>query len=352
MIVWADRWQADGCLEICLIKLAEIDIEDLTVPEANAALFELPESVMKSAAFESIESMRKNWLSEEFSWVQFTIVDEGTLESFQSLYFVAVHTWVTLDELAAENENDVAVLLALWHYGEVGQRCSDDERLMLGQALRVNHLTPLFRRLMLPELAWFKGHVERVNIFASLWDTDEARTIPDTTRDLFPAAWSTAPRRDISVHGHSAIRRSISVYLSVGCLESMLQMDAKGMYHEIGRESYANGYFWKVRVQMREGKMVALVSSISHDPVPAAPCVKFSSTIGGSVHEKEFTFIHSQDDAEMSKIDLFTDIGGPIRSIEQLKPHMTGSLLCVRLELKNVNEVNLLLFTAESFVAG
>jgi len=81
-----------------------------------------------------------------------------------------VHAWARLDELAVGTENDVAVLLTFWHAGEVGQQCSEDEVLKLGQVLRVGHLTPFFRRLVLPELKWFKKHVTQLNVFACVWD--------------------------------------------------------------------------------------------------------------------------------------------------------------------------------------
>ena len=67
-------------------------------------------------------------------------------------------------------ENDVAVLLAFWHAGPIGGQCNEHELLQLGELLRVRFLTPMFRRMTLPELTWFVGHVARANVFAAMCD--------------------------------------------------------------------------------------------------------------------------------------------------------------------------------------
>ena len=340
MIVWADRWQADGCLEICLIKLTQVNTDTLTVAEANAALFELPESVNNSAAFEGIELMRKIWLLENFDWVHAIIINDESLETFRSLCFAAVHTWATLDELAVVNENDVAVLLALWHAGEVGKQCSEDELLMLGQALRVSNLTRLFRRLMLPELAWFRGHVDQMNIFAALWDIDTARWDLDATRGgLFPTAWSTTTRRGKILRNHPDSHPSINLYVPVSRLEEFLETDGTGASNETHFTSYGNGYFWEARLALKKGRLVALIACVSHGPVPIATCVMYSCAIKGTPGSIKIfvSYRQQEDELRRGEFDLFPTIVEPIRSVEQLRSHISAGFLDLRLRLRVMN---------------
>lgn len=178
MIKWADRWQAGGCVDLCLIKLAELDIPALKVQDANDTLFALPQSVRGAAAFAGLQAKCEEWLVGQFGDVYEIITNAELLQSFCTLSFFAVHMWAALDVLAVHTENDVAVLLALWHYGEVGKQCSEDDVLQLGHLLRLGCLTPIYRRLMLPELAWFEGHVTRMHVFAAMWEHGSASTIP------------------------------------------------------------------------------------------------------------------------------------------------------------------------------
>jgi len=228
MIVWADRWQADGCVDVCMTKLAEVDITTLKVSDANTTLFALPESVKRAAAFSGIQSMCEKWLVDQFGDVYVVITRSELLQSFCALSFPAVLMWVALDGLKVHSENDVAVLLAHWHNGEEGQRCSDDEVLRLGQLLRVGNLTSMFRRFMLPELAWFKWPVDQIYLFAAIWE-NEGTSVVAAGRPgfIFPAVWYAAARQGVLPPGASD-RAIMTIPAPEAELDRILQDGAAG----------------------------------------------------------------------------------------------------------------------------
>jgi len=118
-------------IDVCLTKLAEVDITRLKVPDAKDTLFAPPESVKRAASFAGIQLKCEKWLVEQFGDVYTVITRTELLQSFCALCFSAVLMWAALDGLVVHTENDVAVLLAHWHAGEVGQQCSDEEVLQL-----------------------------------------------------------------------------------------------------------------------------------------------------------------------------------------------------------------------------
>jgi hypothetical protein len=332
MIVWADRWQADECVDICLTKLAEVDITTLQVPDANSTLFALPESVTRAAAFSGFQTMCEKWLVEQFGDVYVVISRIELLQSFCTLSFPAVFMWAGLDGLAVHTENDVAVLLAHWHNGEVGQQCSEEEVLQLGQLLRVGNLTCMFRRLMLPKLVWFERHVEQMYLFTAIWENEGTSVVAAGRAGLkFPAAWYAAARQGI-LPPTASNRGSFTVHASEVQLDKMLQQDAAGTCHEVNCPIYWYGYYWKPYIMLKQGKMQGYIRCISHGPVPTASCVKFA----GRIHGRDIdTFISGQ--RAWGFENLFTDIASPVTSKEQLQPHMTNGCLEVPFKFSNVN---------------
>jgi hypothetical protein len=335
MIAWADRWQAEGCVDVCLAKLAEVDITTLQVSDANITLFALPKSVKTTAAFAGIQSMCEKWLGDLFGDVYVVITRTELLHSFCALSFPAVLIWAGLVELAVHTENDVAVLLAHWHKSEMGQRCSDDEVLQMGHLLRVGNLKPLFRRFMLPELAWFKGHVKQASIFAGIWENEGALVVAAGRPGfIFPAVWYAAARRGVLPPGASD-RSIMTVRAPEAELERMLQDSAAGKYcNEYGCTFYWHGYYWSPQLclQLSRGIFGAFFQCVSRGPIPAAACVKFTSKING---RSLGGFMNGQ--SYLGQPNLFPGIASPITSKAQLQSYVTNGCLEVRFELSDVN---------------
>jgi len=335
MTLWADRWQADGCLEMCLTKLAELDLATITVLDMND-LFALPSSLDEKAVMEKVYLMCQSWLDEQFGDVYAVITDSELLQSFCALSFPAVHEWAASENLEVHVENDVAVLLAFWHAGEVGQQCSDDDLLQLGQELRVGHLTPNFRRLMLSELEWFKGHVAEVNLFASMWERGGVETIEaaKSVKDFpgFPVAWSSCERAGMFLGDISDEHATIRAYASEAVLSNMLQDDLSSSQKAFGRVTYWHGYFWRAFIELKEGVIGGYLQCASHGPIPAARFVEFDFKINES-HELDGFLVKEEQE---NGIGLLTEIGS-ITSIAQLQPHFTNGGFEVRLELSNVD---------------
>jgi len=315
-----------------MTKLAEVDITTLKVSDANTTLFALPESVKRAAAFSGIQSMCEKWLVDQFGDVYVVITRSELLQSFCALSFPAVLMWVALDGLKVHSENDVAVLLAHWHNGEEGQRCSDDEVLRLGQLLRVGNLTSMFRRFMLPELAWFKWPVDQIYLFAAIWE-NEGTSVVAAGRPgfIFPAVWYAAARQGVLPPGASD-RAIMTIPAPEAELDRILQDGAAGRSEYSSSTYYWHGYYWKPYIMLKQGKFGAFFSCVSRVPVPAAACVKVAGKSNGrSING----FINGQ--SSWGSPNIFLDIADPITSKAQLQPYMTNGCLEVRFELSDVN---------------
>jgi len=332
MIVWADRWQASGCVDVCLSKLAEV----LEAPDVDAALRTIPEAVQRAAGFSSIQPTCEKWLVEQFGDVFAIITGAELLQSFCALSFSVLLWWAVLDGLVVHTENDVAVLLALWHDGEVGKQCSEEEVAQLGQLLRVGHLTTIFRRVMLPQLAWFHGHVAEMNTFAVLWDHYGVNS-PELSARIgieFPAAWSASARNGV-LPPDASNRGTIVMQVPEAELSQMLQKDTAGEYNEfVYSASYWYGYFWLTKITLKDGLFGGFVYCAPHGPVPAAACVKYTSAMNGESCGP--TFIGNRG-AGWGKANIFLDIADPITSLEQLQPRISDGCLEARFELKDMN---------------
>jgi len=334
MIEWADRWQADGCLEMCLIKLTELYVAEVDVSDVNT-LFALPNSVNRAAAFEGFQSMLKSWLVELFADVYAVVVDENLLQSFRQLEFPAVLAWTELDELAVETENDVAALLALWHGAnvEMGQACSEEELIKLGQALCVCNLTPLYRRLTLPEFPWFKEHAGRASVFAALWDNGGAETVTEAKPELeFPIAWSAEARLGI-LPDDASDRAMITAFAPEAELRTMLQNSAANVRSAVyGDSTYWHGYFWRACVQLDRGSIGGFLNCVHHGPVPSPQFVQYSCILNGPGDTTAFLVREKSGSGK----NLLTGIG-PITSIAQLQPHFLNGGLEVCFTLSDVD---------------
>jgi hypothetical protein len=334
MIEWADRWQAAGCLELCLRKLAEWDMAKVGVSDVNA-LFALPESVNKAAAFGDLRNMLGLWLVDKFADVYAVIVDMELLQSFSELEFPAVLAWAELDELSVQTENDVAVLLALWHSAneEEGRACCEDELLKLGQALRVSNLTPLYRRLTLPEFSWFKGHAAKASVFAALWDNGGAKIIAKAKPELeFPDFWSAEARQGALPDGASD-RAIITAFAPEAELGTMLQHNSANMSSAVyGGSTYWHGYFWRASVELVQGDIGGFLNCIRHDPVPAPAFVQYSYVLNGPGDCATFLVREKSGNGKF----LLTGFG-PITSLAQLQPHFLHGGLEVCFALSDVD---------------
>ena len=329
MIVWADRWQADGCVELCMATLSRVHITKITLADVNTTLFALPESVKKAAAFANFQAMCKKWLVKEFGDVYAVITDNELLKSFCALSFRVVCVWAALDELVVHTENDVAVLLAFWHAGPIGEQCNEQDLLQLGELLRVGSLTSMFRRMTLPELTWFVGHAARANIFAAMYDCGGAGEIAADR----PAAWSAGARNG-KLPQNASTRANITELVSEAELGRVLQQDSPDVLHKFGSKRYWHGYFWQVSIEFKEGKVGAFLHNISHGPILQAACVKFRYYAYTSLLRP--CILRRETGTGAGRGDLFPTIS-PITSLEQLQPHIINGFLRVCFGLKEMN---------------
>lgn len=273
------------------------------------------------------------------------ITGDELLLSFRALTFQAVHMWATIPEISSICDNDVAVLLALWHEGAMGQQCSDAELIDLGSELRVGCLTPLFRRSMLPQPPWFKGLAAQANIFASLWDNgyeldesedssdeDDAAEGPECLK--FPDAWCDDERHDERPSG-SANRTTFNVHVLEATLDRMIKDEAPINTSDSSTERpfYWNGYFWSAFLEVKRGKIVGFIKSVPYGPVPATVCVKYTYSINGSTKCSGF---HCRRKSGREKIDLFPDVDY-VRSLAELQPYISDGALNLRIRLNDVN---------------
>jgi hypothetical protein len=300
-----------------------------TVQDVNA-LFALPGSVNEKTIFASIQSLRKKWLAALFGDVYAVITKEEMLKAFCTLSLPAVDAWAGLNELAVHTENDVAVLLTLWCTEEIGQKCSEDELAQLGQALRVGNLTPMFRRLILPELEWFEEHVREMNLFVAMLENKGAMITADAIADSeFPDAWSAASRQGILPPGASD-RATMTVQVPETELKRMLNEDAARVYNNIGCSAYWHGYYWHVNISLNEGKFGGEIDSTNIYPFPIARCIKYTCKVNGAIYDSYFLR------EKGARLDLFSELGA-ISSLTQLKSRMSNGRLEVRFELTEIS---------------
>lgn len=90
-------------------------------------------------------------LEQLFGNVRQVITTDSTREELCSLPFFAVQLWAELDQLTADSENTVALLITHW-YEEQDDHPPEEQFVALSGLIRLEQLTPSFLLQMLDKL--------------------------------------------------------------------------------------------------------------------------------------------------------------------------------------------------------
>uniref|UniRef100_A0A7S3R8P5 BTB domain-containing protein n=1 Tax=Dunaliella tertiolecta TaxID=3047 RepID=A0A7S3R8P5_DUNTE len=193
MIDWADLWQAPTCTELCISSLVAQRLDSLCPEHINSMLVQLPESLRSTPLNSKVEGFCLRWLLYTFGDMWVTVTTEAKRAAFCNLCPAAVELWMGSDQLAGV-ENEVAVLVTLWHAGQQGQAASDASLRHLSELLRVKNLAPSTRVDPLLGLPWFQHNAalkKLIVLAGSGWCLAE---VASEDQIEFPPAWFAEPR--------------------------------------------------------------------------------------------------------------------------------------------------------------
>lgn len=197
--------------------------------------------------------------------------------SFASLSVDTVKLFTCLDALAVSCENDVAVLLSIWHAAN-SHSCADSDLQELSARLRCSHVTRSFRHAVLPTLPWFRLQ-QLLTFFNLACDDSSSACTAVTACNDFPAAWSAPARQHTQ-----PVESSSKVTFSRSALQSLVEgAREKGWESLDSAPFYSGGSYWQLRCKHHVTGQLAVYlfssgSMHANMPEPSAVKAKYQIT--------------------------------------------------------------------------
>jgi len=215
--------------------------------------------------------------------------------------------------------------------------------------VRVGRLTPSYRRFMLPKLRWFQGLAEAAQVFGAMWEDYEeyAGMMPEEACPTSPHAWLAAGRHGALPTGSALEKRRVVVWEVPRAELGKVIEEAAGSDESSfldGPSWFWGGCFWAVDLRLEQPglKLKFCVSTRSKACLPRPPVLSASFFTSCQLPDGSWdpSPASSEYDWIMSGVSYYSSslaFPAPLKSVQQLAPHMRNGCLVLKGALQMVD---------------